>query len=78
MNISTMKILFKVILYLKKMNSPNLILHVHDNVSVFMTYVYHGWDSNTQPSACETKALTDFATTALRVKLRFWQTLNAV
>ena len=35
------------------------------SLSVFTTYVCRGWDSNTQPSACEVNALTHCATVAV-------------
>ena len=34
---------------------------------VFTTWVYRGWDSNTQPSACDANALTHCATDAVQI-----------
>ena len=40
-------------------------LAVELSLPVFTTYVCRGRDSNTQPSACGTNALTDYATAAV-------------
>ena len=55
---------------------PETLAHVAESLAVelslpvFMTSVCHRWDSNTQPSASETNAQTDCATTAVRSLLK--------
>ena len=44
-------------------------LEVELSLPVFTTYVCRGWNSNTQPSACEVNALTDYATGAVLLSL---------
>ena len=40
-------------------------LAVELSLPVFTTYVFRGWDSNTQPSICGAKALTHCANAAV-------------
>ena len=42
-------------------------LAVELSLPVFTTYIYRGWDSNTQPSACGANAQTHCATAAVTI-----------